>query len=69
MMKKAISIMPLWELEQTLEKLSEHQINDLTNYAIQHSADLKMDRIELLGKASRKNILRAIELYKAAQED
>lgn len=68
-LKKCISTMPLWELEQTIGKLSEHQINDLTTYAIQHYADLKMDRIEMLGKASHKNILKAIELYKAAQED
>ena len=68
-MKKCISTMPMWELEQTIGKLSEHQIADLVNYAIQHHSDLKMDRIEILSKASRKNILKAIELYKAAQED
>lgn len=68
-MKKCISTMPLWELEQTLGKLSEHQISDLTTYAILHYADLKMDRIELLSKASHKNILKAIELHKASQED
>lgn len=68
-MRKCISTMPLWELEQTIGKLSEHQINDLATYAVQHYAELKMDRIELLGKASHKNILKAIELYKAAQED
>ena len=69
LMKKCISAMPVWELQQTLEKLSEHQINDLATYAIQHYADLKMDRIEVLGKAAHKNILKAIELYKASQED
>ena len=69
MMKKCISSMPLWELEQTLGKLSGHQIIDLTTYAIQHYTELKMDRIEMLGKASGKNILKAIELYKASQED
>ena len=68
-MQKAISVMPLWEFGQILEKLSNHQINDLANYAIQHYAELRMDRIEILGKASNKNILKAIELYKAAQED
>lgn len=69
MMQKAISVMPLWELEQTLRKLSKHQIGDLADYAIQHYSELKMDRIEILGKASGKNILKAIELYRAAQED
>ena len=68
-MKKCISVMPLWELEKTLEKLSDHQIDDLTTYAISHYDSLKMDRIDLLNKASRKNILKAIELHKASQED
>lgn len=68
-MKKCISVMPLWELEKTLEKLSDHQIDDLTTYAIGHCDSLKMDRIDLLNKASRKNILKAIELHKASQED
>jgi hypothetical protein len=68
-MKKCLGAMPLWELEKTIEKLSEHQIQDLAQYAIEHRAELKMDRIELLGKASHKNILKAIELYKASQED
>lgn len=68
-MKKCISTMPIWELQQTLEKLSEHQINDLATYAIHNYSELKMDRIEILGKAAHKNILKAIELYKASQED
>lgn len=67
--EKCISTMPLWELEQTLNKLSEYQISELAEYAIANHTKMKMDRIELLGKASHKNILKAIELYKAAQED
>ena len=67
--KKCLGAMPLWELQKTLDKLSEHQIDDLVRYAIEHNTDLKMDRIEILSKASRKNILKAIELYKASQED
>ena len=69
LMKKCLGAMPLWELEQTLQKLSHHQIADLVTYAIAHHTELKMDRIEILGKASGKNILKAIELYKASQED
>ena len=69
LIKKCISTMPLWELQKTLEKLSNHQIDDLVQYAIEHNTELKMDRIELLSKASHKNILKAIELYRAAQED
>ena len=69
LIKKCISTMPLWELQKTIEKLSNHQIDDLVQYAIEHNTELKMDRIELLSKASHKNILKAIELYRAAQED
>jgi hypothetical protein len=67
--EKCISTMPVWELEQTLGKMSEYQISELAEYAIANHTKMKMDRIELLGKASHKNILKAIELYKAAQED
>ncbi len=67
--EKCINAMPLWELEQTLGKLSEYQISELAEYAIENHTKMKMDRIEILGKASHKNILKAIELYKAAQED
>ena len=68
-MKKCLSIIPLWELQKTIETLSEHQISDLVQYAIEHNTELKMDRIEMLSKASHKNILKAIELHRAAQED
>ena len=69
LMDKCISVMPLWELEQTLKKMSEYQISELAEYAIANHTKMKMDRLEMLGKASHKNILKAIELYKAAQED
>ena len=69
MMKKCLGAMPLWELKRTIEKLSRHQINDLVEYAIKNHTELKMDRMEILGNASGKNILKAIELYKASQED
>ena len=69
LMKKCLGAMPLWELQKTIETLSEHQISDLVQYAIEHSTELKMDRIELLSKASHKNIFKAIELHRAAQED
>ena len=67
--EKCISTMPVWELEKTLSQLSEYQISELAEYAIANHTKMKMDRIELLNKASHKNILKAIELYKAAQED
>jgi hypothetical protein len=48
--------------------MSKHQIEELVEYAIQNSKELRMDRIDLLGKVSGKNILKAIELLKADQE-
>lgn len=69
MMEKCISTLPLWEVEKTLKQLSVHQINELAEYAITHHKNLKMDRIDLFTKYSGKNILKAIELFRAAQED
>ena len=69
LMDKCISTMPVWELEKTLGMLSGNQIVELADYAITNFSKLKMDRIDVLGRASGKNILKAIELYKAAQED
>lgn len=69
LMEKLISTSPLWEVEKTLQKLSATQIGELAEYAITNHNNLKMDRINLLTKYSGKNILKAIELYRAAQED
>ena len=68
-MEKCISAMPLWEVEKTLKQLSGQQISELAEYAISNHKNLKMDRIDLLTKYSGKNILKAIELYRASQED
>ena len=67
-MDKMISTMPLWEVEKTIKSLSSTQIGELAEYAITNYTNLKMDRIELLTKYSGKNILKAIELYRASQE-
>ena len=69
LMKKAIGVIPTWEFKDLLDKLSEHQISDLAEYAIANHGELRMDRIDMLSKASHKNILKAIELYRKAQED
>lgn len=67
--KRAISVMPLRDFEELLNKLSQCQISELAEYAIVNHSEMKMDRIEMLSKRSHKNILKAIEVYKAAQED
>ena len=69
LMEKCIGAMPVWELEKTIAKLSATQIAELAEFAITNYAKLKMDRMDLLSKVSGKNILKAIELYKASQED
>ena len=69
LLKKCISSMPLWEFNKTIEQLSPYQIDDLVAYAVKNASELKMDRIEILSKASGKNILKAIELHRAAQEE
>ena len=69
LMNKLISTSPLWEVEKTLKQLSAAQIAELAEYAVTNHNNLKMDRINVLTKYSGKNILKAIELYRASQED
>lgn len=69
LMKRCISAMPVAELKNTIKTLSKPQVAELAEYAITNHNDLRMDRIDLLSKASGKDILKAIELYKKAQED
>lgn len=66
---RMIKLMPFSEFKTELGKLTKTQISDLSEYAIEHYQDLKMDRIDILSKISGKNILKAIENYKSAQED
>ena len=67
-MKRCIGAMPVAELATNLKKMSKYQFEELVEYAIQNSKELRMDRIDLLSKISEKNILKAIELLKAGQE-
>lgn len=65
---RMIKLMPLAQFKMELAKLTASQRQDLADYAIEHYIDLKMDRIDLLSKATGKNILKAIEYVKADQE-
>lgn len=69
LMKRCIGVMPVAELKNVLKTLSRIQIGELAEYAITNHNDLRMDRIDLLSKVSGKDILKAIELYRKAQED
>ena len=65
---RVIKNMPLVEVKKELAKMSQSQIDEVADFAVTHYNDLVMDRIDLLSKASGKNILKSIENYKAAQE-
>ena len=65
---RLIKHMPIADVKVHLAKLTHTQLNELAEFAIAHYGDLKMDRIDLLSKVTGKNILKAIENYKAAQE-
>ena len=67
--KRLISVMPLREVEETLEKMSREQIEELVNYSIEHYEDLKNDRIKLFEKKSGKQMLKAIKNFQDANED
>ena len=66
---RLIKLMPLSEVRMELAKMSHNQILELADYAILHYTDLAMDRIDILSKASGKDILTAIKNHRAAQED
>lgn len=65
---RMIKLMPLGDLKIQLKKLTQTQLIELAEYAVAHYQELKMDRIDLLTKATGKNILKSIENLKAAQE-
>ena len=68
MKNRIIKLMPLSEVKKELAKMSDSQLEELGDYAVIHYQDLLMDRIDILTKATGKNIIEAIKNYKAAQE-
>ena len=67
-MIRLIKNMPLTEFKNEVKKLSQIQIDELANYAIIHYTDLQMDRIDILSKIARKDMMTAIKNHKMAQE-
>lgn len=65
---RLIKLMPLAEVKTELKKLSRSQLEELADYAVEHYTDIQMDRIDVLTKATGKNIMKAIEHYRKAQE-
>ena len=68
MLHRLVKAMPIAEVKKELTKLSRTQLEELADYAVEHYTDLQMDRIELFSKATGKNLMKAIEHYRKAQE-
>lgn len=68
MIVRLIKNMPIGEFKMELKKLSRTQLEELADYAVEHYQDLQMDRIDTLSAATGKNIMKAIEHYRKAQE-
>lgn len=68
LLTRLIKTMPAVEVKKELPKLSRTQLEELADYAVEHYTDLQMDRIDILSKATGKNIMKAIEHYRRAQE-
>ena len=68
MLLRSIKTMPAAEVKMELTKLTRAQLDELADYAIEHYTDLQMDRIDLLSKATGKNIMKAVEHFRKAQE-
>lgn len=68
LLMRMIKLMPVADLKAHLKTLSQSQLNELGDFAVFHYKDLKMDRVDLLTQATGKNILKAIENYKASLE-
>ena len=68
LMNRIIKMMPVAEVATTIKKLSRTQLEELAEYAIEHYTDLNMDRIDLLSKATGKNIMNAITHYRKGLE-
>jgi hypothetical protein len=68
MLIRLIKTMPLVEVKAELKKLSRSQLEELADFAIEHYTELQMDRIDILTAATGKNIMKAIEHHRKAQE-
>lgn len=69
LLARLIKHMPVSELKKTLPTLSHTQLKELGEYAIEHYKDLDLGRVDILSKATGKDILKSIENYKKAQEE
>lgn len=61
-------LMPVNEVVDIIKKLSDSQREELVSYMVQHSSDLKMDRIQSVNKLCHVDLLKKIQLTKKGQE-
>ena len=61
-------IMPLAQFKVEVKKLKKAQVDSLVDYAIQHGDEGSIPKANYLTEISGRNILKGIELKKAAQE-
>lgn len=66
---RLIKLMPLADVKKELVKLSNEQLSELADFAIEHYKDLCMDRVDVLSKATGRDVLKSIENYKRGLED
>ena len=69
LLMRIIKHMPVSELKGVLSTLSRTQLTELGEFAVAHYTDLNLDRVDILSAATGKNLLKAIENYKKAQEE
>ena len=68
LLNRLIKVMPIVEVKKELTKLSKNQLEELADYAVEHYTDLQMDRVDLFSKITGKNLMKAIEHHRKAQE-
>ena len=61
-------VMPLAQFKVEVKKLKKAQIESLADYAMNHGEDGSIPKANFLTEVSGRNILKGIELKKAAQE-
>jgi hypothetical protein len=65
---RMIKTMPLYEVKQQVKLLSKSQIDELIEYGIVHYKELALDRVDYFSQISGKNVMGAINNYRAAEE-
>lgn len=66
--KRIMSLMPLTQVKEELETLSYNQRKELADYVLEHPTEVKMDRIDIIGKSCGMDLFKAIELNKDKEE-